>query len=180
IFGHTIYATAVVLAVFMAGLAFGSVFFCRWGGDHANPFALFSRVEFFISAPGALSLAGPAAVRFLYVIAYPLVCGSQITLLTLRLFGVTAVLFIPTLLMGATLPILVESFVRSSANFGVSVSQLYWVNTLGAVAGTLIAGFVLLPTWGLRVTICCAAAANALAGLIALWASKENRSAPVV
>jgi len=180
IFGHTIYATAVVLAVFMAGLACGSVYLGRWAEDHANPVALYARIEFLIAATGAISLAGLAAVRSLYVIAYPVVSGSQITLLTLRLFGVTAVLFIPTLLMGATLPILVESFVRSSANFGVSVSQLYWVNTLGAVAGTLIAGFVLLPTWGLRVTICCAAAANALAGLIALWASKENRSAPVV
>jgi predicted membrane-bound spermidine synthase/tetratricopeptide (TPR) repeat protein len=82
--------------------------------------------------------------------------------------------------MGATLPILVHGLVGSSANLGAGVSQLYWVNTLGAVAGTLIAGFVLLPTWGLRVTICCAAAVNALAGLIALWVSNENPTAPAV
>jgi spermidine synthase len=180
IFGHTVYATAVVLAVFMAGLASGSVYLGRWAKGHTNPVTLYARIEFLIAATGALSLAGLAAVRSLYVIVYPVVSGSQIPLLALRLFGVTVVLFIPTLLMGATLPILVHSLVRSSSDLGAGVSQLYWVNTLGAVAGTLIAGFVLLPAWGLRVTICCAAAVNALAGMIALWASSENRTAPAV
>lgn len=178
IFGHTVYAAAVVLAVFMAGLASGSFYLGRWAKGHANPVALYARIEFLIAATGSLSLAGLAVVRSLYVVAYPVVSGSQIPLLALRLLGVTAVLFIPTLLMGATLPILVHSLVCGSGNFGAGVSQLYWVNTLGAFAGTLIAGFVLLPTWGLRVTICCAAAVNALAGLIALWVSNEHRTAP--
>jgi spermidine synthase len=106
IFGHTVYATAVVLAVFMAGLASGSVYLGRWAKGHTNPVALYARIEFLIAATVALSLAGLAAVRSLYVIVYPVVSGSQILLLALRLFGVTAVLFIPTLLMGATLPIL--------------------------------------------------------------------------
>jgi spermidine synthase len=180
IFGHTVYAAAVVLAVFMAGLASGSVYLSRWAKGHTNPVALYARIEFLIAVTGGLSLAGLAGVRSLYVIVYPVVSGSQIPLLALRLFGVTTVLFIPTLLMGATLPILVHSFVRSSADLGAGVSQLYWVNTLGAVAGTLIAGFVLLPTWGIRVTICCAAAVNALAGLIALWISNGNRAALAV
>jgi len=178
IFGHTVYAAAVVLAVFMAGLASGSVYLSRWAKGHTNPVALYARIELLIAATGALSLAGLAAVRSLYVIVYPVVSGAQIPLLALRLLGVTAVLFIPTFLMGATFPILVDGFSRSSANLGAGVSQLYWVNTLGAVAGTLIAGFVLLPAWGLRVTIGCAAAVNALAGLIALWASNENRTSP--
>src|SRR5580704_15747053 len=180
IFGHTVYAAAVVLAVFMAGLASGSVYLGRRAKVHTNPVALYARIEFLIAATGALSLAGLAAVRSLYVMVYPVVSGSQIPLLALRLFGVTAVLFIPTLLMGATLPILVHNFVRSSANLGAGVSQLYWVNTLGAVSGTLIAGFILLPVWGLRATICCAAAVNAVAGLIALSVPNENRSVAAV
>lgn len=180
IFGHTVYAAAVVLAVFMAGLACGSVYLGRRAKGHPNPVALYAWIELLIAATAALSLAGLAAVRSLYVIAYPAVSGSEIPLLALRLVGVTAVLFIPTLLMGATLPILVHSFVSTSGNLAGGVSQLYWINTLGAVAGTLMAGFVLLPTWGLRATICCAAAVNALAGLIALWVSNQNRTAPAV
>src|ERR1051325_1849784 len=180
IFGHTVYAAAVVLAVFMAGLASGSAYLGRWAKSHTNPVVLYARIEFLIAATGSLSLVGLAAVRSLYVITYPVVSGSQILLLALRVFGITAVLFIPTLLMGATFPILVHGLVHSSVDLGTGVSQLYWVNTLGAVAGTLISGFVLLPTWGLRVTIGCAAAANALAGLIALRVSNEKRTAPAV
>ena len=155
IFGHTVYAAAVVLAVFMGGLAAGSLYLGRWSESRAEPIALYARIEFLIAATGALSLAGLASVRLLYVTLYPTVFGLQPVLLGLRFLGVTVVLFIPTFLMGGTLPILVHSFVRNSADLGTGVSQLYWVNTLGAAAGTLIAGFVLLPTWGLRVTICC-------------------------
>lgn len=180
IFGHTVYATAVVLAVFMAGLASGSVHLGRRAKDHTNPVALYGRIELLIAATGALSLAGLAAVRSLYVIVHPVVSGAQIPLIALRLLGVTMVLFIPTFLMGATLPILVHSFVSSSSNLGAGVSQLYWVNTLGAVAGTLIAGFILIPTWGLRVAICCGATLNGLAGLVAFWVSNANHSAPAV
>ena len=65
IFGHTVYAAAVVLAVFMAGLASGSVYLGRWVKGHTNPVALYARIEFLIAATGALSLAGLAAVRSL-------------------------------------------------------------------------------------------------------------------
>ena len=67
--------------------------------------------------------------------------------------------------MGGTLPILVRGLTRSSAELGARVSRLYWVNTAGAVAGTFAAGFLLLPTLGLRLTVGVAVALNALAGL---------------
>ena len=180
ILGHTVYAAAVVLAVFMAGLASGSACLGRWAEGHTDPVALYARIEFLIAATGALSLVGLTAVRSLYLMLYPAVSGLQLPLLALRLFGITAVLFIPTFLMGGTLPILVHSLVPNFAELGAGVSQLYWVNTLGAAVGTLIAGFILLPTWGLRATICCAVAVNALAGLIALSVLNENRSAAPV
>ena len=180
IFGHTVYAAAIVLAVFMAGLASGSAYLGRWAEGDTDPVSLYARIEFLIAATGALSLAGLAAVRSLYVVLYPSASGLQLPLLALRLFGVIAVLFIPTFLMGGTFPILVHSLVRNFTEFGAGVSQLYWVNTLGAASGTLIAGFILLPAWGLRATICCAAAVNAVAGLIALSVPNENRSAAAV
>ena len=178
IFGHTVYATAVVLAVFMAGLAIGSDYLGRWGESFSEPIALYARIEFLVAATGALSLVGLAAVRSFYVRVYPAVNGFQPFLFALRFFGVAVVLFIPTFLMGGTLPILVRSLTRKSGELGGRISQLYWVNTLGAVLGTLISGFILLPTWGLRFTISCAVAVNTLAGLIALRIVKEIRSTP--
>lgn len=69
IFGHTAYAIATVLAVFMAGLAAGSAFFGRWVKDRAEAIALYSRIEFLAGFTGALSLAELAGVRSLYFVA---------------------------------------------------------------------------------------------------------------
>src|ERR1700726_1059589 len=66
VFGHTTYAVATVLAVFMAGLAAGSAYLGRWGERHAQPLALYARIEFLVAATAALSLVGLAGVRALY------------------------------------------------------------------------------------------------------------------
>jgi spermidine synthase len=176
IFGHTVYAIATELAVFMAGLTAGSAYIGRWGEQSGEPVVAYAWIEFLVAATGAFSLAGLAGVRSLYVAAYPSVSGLQPLLLALRFFGATVVLFIPTFLMGGTLPILVRGITRNSAELGMRVSQLYWANTLGAVVGTLISGFVLLPALGLRVTVASAVVLNILAGLIALRIAKEPRN----
>jgi spermidine synthase len=179
IFGYSMYAVAVVLAVFMAGLAAGSAYLGSWAERHTEPVALYARFEFLVAVTGALSLAGLAGVRWLYVASYPTVHGFQPLLLGLRLFGAAVVLFIPTFLMGGTFPILVRGVMRNSGELGIRVSQLYWVNTLGAVAGTLLSGFVLLPACGLRLTVASAAALNLLAGLTALWIARGLKSKKV-
>jgi len=178
IFGHTAYAVATVLAVFMAGLAAGSAYLGSWGEGRREPIALYARIEFLVGATAGLSLAGLAGVRSLYIAAYPVLGGSRPLLLALRFVGAAAVLWIPTFLMGGTLPILVSGVVKGSSELGIRVSQLYSVNTLGAVGGTLIAGFVLLPACGLRLTIACGVAMNFLAGLLALRISKQIGRAP--
>lgn len=174
IFGHTVYAVCTVLAVFMAGLAAGSAYIGRWGERHARPVFLYARLEFLTAATGALSLAGLSGVRAIYEAAYPAISGSQSLLLELRFLGAAVVLFIPTFLMGGTFPVLVRGLTRRSAELGTRVSQLYWVNTLGAVAGTLFSGFLALPAFGLRVTIAFAAVLNAFAGIIALQIAKVS------
>ncbi len=171
IFGHTVYAIAIVLAVFMAGLAAGSGWFGRRSSHHDAAILLYSRIEFSLAATGALSLAGLACVSWLYNIAYPRVTTLQPLVPALRFVGAAAVLFVPTFLMGGTLPVLVRAVSRHSADLGARVSQLYWVNTLGAVAGTLLSGFLLLPAFGLRITVACAVALNIAAGLIARFAA---------
>ena len=180
IFGHTAYAIATVLAVFMAGLAAGSAFFGRWRKNQAGPIALYSQIEFLAGMTGALSLAGLAGVRAIYFAGYPLISSMQPLLPVFRFLGVAVVLFIPTFLMGGTLPVLVRGVTRNPVQLGLRVSQLYWVNTFGALTGTLISGFVLLPALGLRVTVGVAVALNIIAGLIALRIAKEFANASEV
>ena len=172
VFGHTAYAIATVLAVFMAGLAAGSAYLGRWNQSHAEPLKLYAWIELGVAATGALSLLGLAGVRSLYFAAYPAIHEIKPLLLALRFVGAGLVLFLPTFLMGGTLPILVRGVTGKSKELGSNVSRLYWVNTLGAVAGTIFAGFILLPALGLRLTIACAVALNLLAGLVAKQISR--------
>lgn len=175
IFGHTTYAISTVLAVFMAGLAAGSAFIGRWCENHGRPIALYAGLEFLVAVTGALSVVGIGGIRSLYLAAYPTFGGSQPFLLGLRFIGAAVVLFVPTFLMGGTFPVLVRGIAqRSSELLGLRVSLLYWVNTFGALGGTVLAGFVLLPVCGLRVTIASAVVLNMLAALIALRIARNE------
>jgi spermidine synthase len=174
VFGHTAYAIATVLAVFMGGLALGSAWLGRWSERSRDPIALYGAIELGVAVTGAMSLAGLAGVRALYVAAYPVVSGSTPALLLLRFLGSAIVLLLPTFLMGGTLPVLAGGLTRRSEELGARLSRLYWVNTAGAVAGTLVAGFVFLPALGLKQTVAIAVSLNFLAGCGAILLSRTR------
>ena len=174
VFGHTVYAIATVLAAFMAGLAAGSAYLGRWGERRGRPVALYAWIELLIAVTGAVSLAGIDVVRWLYLSTYHATGGSTPFLIAIRFLASMIVLFVPTFLMGGTLPILTGGLSRTSAELGSRLSRLYWVNTTGAVVGALAAGFVLLPAIGLRATVLFAAALNVIAGLMALSVSRAT------
>lgn len=167
IFGHTVYAIAAVLAVFMGGLAAGSAFLSRWSARRPDPVALYSQLELLIGLTGGLSLAALHVVHTLYLAAYPGLSHWRLLLFGIRFFGAIFVLFIPTFLMGGTFPILVAATVRSPKELALRTGQMYWINTAGGVFGTLLAGFILLPAIGLTLTIVVAAVLNLTAGLMA-------------
>jgi spermidine synthase len=176
VFGHAVYAIATVLAAYMAGLAVGSTCLGRWSEDRPRLVKLYAQIELLVAASGALSLVGIIVVRALFIAVYPLADGWQPLLLLLRFAGASLVLFVPTFLMGGTLPILVSAVTRNSDELGKRVSGLYWINTLGAVAGTVACGFWLLPELGLRETVLCAAALNLVASAIG-WRMADPASA---
>jgi spermidine synthase len=178
VFGHTAYAVATVLAVFMGGLAAGSAWLGPWSEKRNRPIALYGWIELGVAATAAVSLAGLALVRALYTAAYPYAAGNGAILLALRFVGAALVLFLPTFLMGGTLPVLVRGLVKSSAELGSRLSRLYWINTSGAVAGTFAAGFLLLPTLGLRRTLAIAVGLNVIAGALALRLSRDEQETP--
>jgi spermidine synthase len=168
VFGHTVYAVATVLAAFMGGLAVGSLVLGRWGDRQARPIVMYGWIEILIGMTGLLSLPGLSGVRALYLFAYHNIADSTLLQVGLRLVASFLVLFLPTFLMGGTLPILVRGVTRHSTEMGARLSRLYWINTTGAVVGALIAGFSLLPQIGLHKTIMVAAALNLVAGIVSL------------
>ncbi len=177
IFGHTVYAIATVLAVFMGGLTAGSAWLGKWSETSRRPVAAYGWLELGVGATGAASLAGLHAVRAAYFAAYPYFSTHTVVLVGLRLAGAAVVLFVPTFLMGGTLPVLIHGLSRSSAEVGRRLARLYWVNTAGAVAGAFAAGFLLLPAIGLQLTLAVAVALNLLAGGLALRVGLRDSAA---
>jgi spermidine synthase len=176
LFGSTVFAVSTVTSALFAGLALGSFWFGRWvdrRGGHA--LAIYAGLEIAIAAfalllPTVLSVLEPfvdAVHRSTH--------GTFYTLSLLRFALVFAVLFVPTTLMGGTLPVLAKFFgARArSLSVGEEVGRLYTLNTLGAVVGTLLAGFVLIERLGVRKTTWFAVLLNLTVGLAAFVMSRR-------
>lgn len=171
VFGSTLYATSAILSTFMGGLALGA-----WLAGRAmerlrvSPLRVYGFVEI---ALGGYALLVPALLGLLTpVVSVIWGAGGSDSFFWLsvgKLAGIVAVLLPPTVLMGATLPVLARQVARREGAIGGEVGALYAVNTLGAVAGTALAGFLLLPTLGMTATLRATAAANAGIGAIALF-----------
>ncbi|MCC6670764.1 MAG: fused MFS/spermidine synthase, partial [Planctomycetes bacterium] len=169
VLGTTIHAVSTVLAVFMAGLALGSWIGGRILDRTRLPgLRVYGVCELCIGAWALLLPSLMDACDGVFRAVWPLVEGSPGGVLGLRSLLAAAVLLVPTTLMGATTPALARAVVPGSGSVGLGAGTLYAVNTLGAMAGCFVTGFVLLERLGLRGTLLAAAAANLLVGILAL------------
>jgi spermidine synthase len=171
VFGVTVYAASTVLASFMSGLAIGSLLAGFVAERTRHPLRLFGLAELLVGATALLTPWALDAVTQLYLGWYPSLAGSLGQLTLVRFLLSFAVLLLPTVLMGATLPLVLKSALAGSRDVGQKIGLLYGVNTTGAIAGALLAGFVLIPTIGLTAAFRMAAAINALIGVAAIAAS---------
>jgi len=178
VFGSGLYAVTAVLAAFMAGLALGAAVLGRWADRSPSPLRFYAALEGLIGLAG---LAMPSALGQIHRIdgwVYAQV-GDNFAALTFARFVLGfGLLLLPTTLMGATLPALSRFLVRRREHLGLHVSELYGVNTVGAVAGAFLAGFVLIAEWGVRQTAWAAAGLNLLVAVAAWGLSRRIEGLP--
>ena len=177
VFGVTVHAASTVLASFMAGLALGSLL-ARRLASLGHPLRVFALLE---AGVAVSALATPAILDMAAVVYRPISAGfpDSLWLLTAaRFVGSSAVLLLPTLLMGATLPILSQASVVRLGAQGSRLGALYAVNTAGALIGALSTGYLLIGGLGIGRTFQVAAAGNLLVAAIAWWLSGQSADAP--
>jgi spermidine synthase len=166
----TVYALTTVLCAFMAGLGLGAALASRFADRVERPLVAFGLAEL------GIALSGLVVPQLLYGLGPGYVwlhdvLGPDTPAFTVGRFLLAfCVLLPPTLLMGATLPFLSRVVVAQQAVVGRGAGSLYAANTVGAVLGCVLAGFVLVPALGLSATSLGAAAVNATVGLLALGA----------
>ncbi len=171
LFGSSHFAVTAVLSVFMGGLALGSHLLGRRVDRLGRPLRFYGFLEIGIAVFAVLFLLLVKLYPHLYVPLARLAEENTLYLSFLRVLFAVIALIVPTTMMGGTLPVLTKFASDRSRHAGEHVSFLYGFNTLGAVVGTLFAGFVLLPEYSVIGTTAIAIATNIFIGIACIFLS---------
>jgi spermidine synthase len=180
VFGATTLAVSTVLAAFMGGLALGSALAGKLAPRIRRPIAAYGWIEIGIAVYALLVPLLFRSIDDLYALIWQHLQPGFFTFTLLRFVLSCLLLLVPTTLMGATLPVLAAALLRGASRDSNSVTRLYACNLVGAILGTVVAGFVLLPSFGVRITIMIAAALNIVVGAIAFSIERKTDVSPEV
>jgi len=183
IFGTTVFAISIVLTAFMSGLAIGSYFLGKGADKCENPLRRYAYFEIGIGLTAVLTLFLMDRLNPLYLWLNNTFGYSFIFFTFIRFLVAFLILIIPTILMGATLPILSRFVIKEMKKVGRNLGTLYSINTFGAVCGSLLTGFYLIGHIGIHLSIYVAVLLNIVVGLVAWVISKKylpkQENAPV-
>lgn len=176
--GGTAHAVSAVLAAFMTGLSLGALLGGRWAGRIRRPLAAYGVLELCVALAVLVTPFGFRALGPLYSAAAAALPDSLAAVSALRWLVAFLLVVVPTMAMGATLPLV-------SRGLGGALGQtelrerrlnlLYAANTLGGASGALLGAYWIIPELGLSGTIVLAASGSALAGVVALLLDARAR-----
>lgn len=167
----TTYTYAIIFGAFMAGLGIGAFIISKYIHRIKNLPATFGLLEAGIAVYGVILLHLFNLVPDIYRAVYPL--RHNFILFELVLYAIVfALLLIPTTLMGATFPIVAK--ILSSEKIGKGVGFAYSANNLGAIIGSIAAGFILVPLLGIKGSIVVAGIINLIVAGVMLFTFAEK------
>jgi spermidine synthase len=178
VFGNTTQAVATIVTAFLACLGLGSLLGGRLADRSSRPLVLYGALELGIALFGLVLPFVFGRLGDVYRGAYGQLLEAPAQLTAVRFALAFAAVAPATLLMGMTLPVLTRYLVRSLEETGARLGELYAANTLGAMVGTVLAGFVLIEFLGLRLTSYVAVLLNLLAGTVALLLARRQAPQP--
>ena len=173
-FGNSIWAAALILSSFMAGLALGNAIAASSKVRRWRPLHLYAVLEVLVAFFGCTIVFGLPLLGGLMRPVWQMLWNYQPTLLGLRFILSFLILLVPTTAMGLTLPVVIEDPILRRANFGRAIGFLYGSNTLGAVAGAVVGEAYLIQAFGLRGTSLAAGLASCIAAAIALLVARRS------
>jgi spermidine synthase len=153
VIGSSTYAFTAMLLAFLIGIAGGSAVYAwlRRASRRASP-ALFAAIQAAIGVAVTASILLFEQMPVLFLMALSWSTSPQFVQLVELAISVGALLP-STLLIGATFPCALDVASRIRGPVGEQVGQVFAVNTVGAIVGAILAGFVLLPALGAHTSI---------------------------
>ncbi len=176
--GHAAYAQALVLAIFMGGMAFGSWFAASRSDKQSNLLLLYAFAEGIIGVFGLFfHQVFDFVLQFSYATVLPELDPAWAHAYK---WFVGSLLILPqSFLLGTTFPLLSNSLLRRyQQTAGWTISMLYSSNSIGAAIGVLVSGFILIKQVGLPGTILSAAVINILLALFVYFLAKTDEEKP--
>ncbi len=148
VFGRTTLAVSVVVAVYMAGLGLGSIYWGKKIDAIQNRLRMFSLLQLGIALSSfiitLLFLKLDMFYKFLFQVFH--VSGNtSIVLISILSF---IILLVPTTLMGGTLPVITRHAVKNNRDIGSGIATVYAVNTIGGIIGAGLSGYYLIGRVG--------------------------------
>ena len=172
--GHAAYAQALVLAIFMGGMAIGAAWIARAGQRWRNLIRGYAIIEAVIGVLGLLfHTLFTSVAAFSYDTLIPAL-GEPWTVNLARWLIAAALILPQTILLGMTFPLMSGGLIRRySGSDGHTLGGLYFTNSIGAAIGALVAVFVLLPSIGLPGAMKVAGVLNFVVAGLAWWLARE-------
>lgn len=171
-FGRTTLAASAVVGGFMGGMGVGAWLYHRVQRSGVMPLRLYAGLEIGIALTTAVLTAGVELLPELFAsVSRAVPAGLPMTLF--RVGSVFMLLLVPAALMGATYPALCSVLIHTKEEVPRHLGRIYGLNTLGAAAGALLAGLVLIEARGLRGAVGIANVMNIAVGVGAWWLARR-------
>jgi spermidine synthase len=183
---NSTHAFTTILTAFLLGIALGSTLIAKFVDTRKRLFGWLGVIEILI---GLSAVAAIPILNHSTPVIQSLMRASLDSMLHWRWMGMRflttlSVMLVPTILIGATFPLVTKIYTRNVERVGTALGNVYSVNTIGGVFGSLIAGFFLIPAIGMQKGIILVSGINVLIGAVLVLyepvASRRSRVATAV
>jgi spermidine synthase len=171
VIGSSIYSFTTMLVTFLIGLSLGGFIYARFLGNREARLSTFGLIELWVGLAAVATIPLFERLPLIFVRLLQGFGDTFTVFLYIQIFLSALVMFIPTVLLGMTFPLVARLFTQNLYRVG-SVVELYAANTVGAVVGASPVVY-LVPNIGVQNTIIFAAVMNLLIGCVLVWVTRE-------
>ncbi len=167
-FGSTMYSVSSVLSVVLAALSVGYYFGGKWSDSHPSKKLFFGII--FVSGISLIAMQ----LLTLYVVPD---WSESLSMITGPLWVSIILFFIPSFLLGTLSPLVIKLFSvgETMDTIGSLAGKVFFWSTLGSIVGSLLSGFVLIPSFGLNNIVRGLAISLLLIGAIGLFIDNKKK-----
>ncbi|MBI2539679.1 MAG: fused MFS/spermidine synthase [Deltaproteobacteria bacterium] len=166
VIGSSVYSFTTMLLTFLVGLALGGFLYARLMGKREVQVSTFGAIELWVGVTALATIPLFEKLPLIFLRLLHAFGDSFSFFLTIQVLLSGLVMFVPTLLLGMTFPMVARLFTQSIYRVGSSVGISYAANTVGAIVGAFAGGFIFIPLLGVQNSILLAVIVNLVIGWV--------------